>query len=68
MEGKERMKQVECAQENQAETAKVLRLCRHWHSSTRVGIADSAFRSVQTLRAIFRNLGLFPMGAVKTND
>lgn len=66
MEGRARMATRPFAQEYQAGTATVLRLCWPWRGSGRIVIADSAFASVKTLIAVKNLLGLFFMGAVKT--
>jgi hypothetical protein len=66
MEGKERMQRAEFADQYQAGTATVLRLCNPFKGRPRIVVTDSAFSSVNTLVAVRQNLGMYFMGAVKT--
>lgn len=65
-EGKEIMRTKEYSNEYNAGTAILLRLAKLFASSGRIVVVDSAFSSVQSLKALKVRLGLSFMGMVKT--
>jgi hypothetical protein len=66
MEQKDAMRQKPHVAEWGAGTAVCLRMCAPWAGIPRVLVADSAFSSVKTLRAMWTLMGIYFLGAVKT--
>ena len=65
-EAKEKMKDAAWMREYGAGTSMVMRLCKPWFASDRTVVADSAFASVKTARALQEKCGLRFIGMVKT--